>query len=570
MSETEVKLLGDMLLKRKLITEAQLSRALDLQQALGKPLAQILLDLGYIEKAQLERILGAETNGNEEITSSGLSVSPALLKRIPASVAHTYQVMPIREENGRVVFAMTDPFNIRILDDLRFRLGTSVRGVQAKEEVIQQLIEAHYGSKGGTLKEVVSEMHERGGAEDISAERLDTTSLKELAQQAPVVKLLNLILLQGVRDRASDIHLEPFEHEFKVRYRVDGTLYELTPPPKLLALALTSRVKVMAGLDIAERRLPQDGRIQVSVEGRLIDIRVSTLPTAFGESVVLRILDKSIVQLSLDQLGFFPDLKQQIEKLIRRPNGIILVTGPTGSGKTTTLYSMLRSINDVGKKIITTEDPVEYELEGIIQVPIQPKIDLNFARSLRSILRQDPDIVMVGEIRDEETAEIAVQASLTGHLVLSTLHTNDAPGAVTRLLDMKIEPYLVTSSLTAVLAQRLVRAVCQQCRELYQPSDEMLQDLGIKAKDKKEHKFYSGRGCAVCGGSGYIGRTAIFELFIMNETLRNMVLEEASTVAIREKARELGMRMLREEGLRKIFEGVTSVEEVLRETQLYE
>lgn len=570
MSEADVKLLGDTLLKRKIITEEQLSRALDLAQALGKPLARILLDLGYVQRDELERILGTEADTTEEINAEGISISPSLVKRVPAAVAHAYHVMPLREENGRIVFAMTDPFNIRVLDDLRFRLGVAVRGVAAMEDAIQQLILEHYGSKGGTLKEVVSEMREHSDAENISAERLDTTSLKELAQQAPVVKLLNLILLQGVRDRASDIHLEPFEHEFKVRYRVDGTLYELTPPPKLLALALTSRVKVMAGLDIAERRLPQDGRIQVSVDGRVIDIRVSILPTAFGESVVLRILDKSIVQLSLDQLGFSSDIRQDVAKLIERPNGIVLVTGPTGSGKTTTLYSMLRAINDVGKKIITTEDPVEYELEGIVQVPIQPKIDLNFARSLRSILRQDPDIVMVGEIRDEETAEIAVQASLTGHLVLSTLHTNDAPGAVTRLLDMKIEPYLVTSSLTAVLAQRLVRAICRHCRESYEPSEEILRDLGVKSKDRKDHVFYSGRGCSECGGSGYSGRTAVFELFIMNDVLREMVLEGASTVSIREKAREFGMRMLREEGLRKIFEGITTVEEVLRETQLYE
>lgn len=569
MAQPNTPLFGDVLLKNGLITKQQLSRALDLQQVLGKPLGQVLIELGYVKKEALDRLLGERPHSVSEFDVSKAAVSESLLKQVPASVAHAYHVMPLGERDGRIVLAMADPYDVRVLDDIRFRLGKPVRGVLASREDIEQLIAKHYGARGGTIKDVVSEMHERTRVSEIAIERLDTTSLKELAQQAPVVKLLNLILLQGVRDRASDIHLEPFEREFKVRYRVDGTLYELTPPPKSLALALTSRVKVMAGLDIAERRLPQDGRIQVAVDDRLVDIRVSTLPTAFGESCVLRVLDKSIVQLSLDQLGFSTDLREQVGKIMKRPNGIILATGPTGSGKTTTLYSMLRETNDVEKKIITTEDPVEYELEGIIQVPINPKIDLNFARSLRSILRQDPDIVMVGEIRDEETAEIAVQASLTGHLVFSTLHTNDAPGAITRLLDMRIEPYLVTSSLTAVLAQRLVRTICKHCREPYEPSADILNDLGLNRNGAPKNAFYTGRGCAKCGGSGYSGRTAIFELLVMNDILRAMILEGCSTVALREKGRRLGMRSLREEGVKKIFEGATTVEEVLRETQEY-
>ena len=397
----------------------------------------------------------------------------------------------------------------------------------------------------------------------------DVVVLQELASQPPVVKLLNLILLQSVKDRASDIHFEPFEDKYIIRYRVDGILYDITNPPKNLALAISSRIKVMSNLDIAERRLPQDGRIMISVEGKNVDLRVSTLPTVFGESVVMRVLDRGVVSLSLDQIGASESALKKLRRLIHKPNGIILSTGPTGCGKTTTLYSCLREINKIDYKIITTEDPVEYDIHGIIQVPIRPKINLNFANCLRHILRQDPDIIMVGEIRDAETVQIAIQASLTGHLVFSTLHTNDAPGAITRLINMGAEPFLITSTLEAVVAQRLVRVICKDCREKYNPNPKALEELNLPSKEMKDMAFYRGRGCSKCNKTGYRGRTGIFEFLIVTEALKPLIMERSQTAVIREMARKEGMKTLREDGLEKIQEGITTIEEVVRETQQY-
>jgi type IV pilus assembly protein PilB len=376
------------------------------------------------------------------------------------------------------------------------------------------------------------------------------------------------VLLMGIKDRASDIHFEPFEEEYKLRYRCDGVMYELVPPPRHLAPAISSRIKVMANLDIAERRLPQDGRIELNVGGNPVDLRVSVLPTMFGESVVIRVLDRTVVQLDLDRLGMDPDTLSKFRELIRKPNGIILVTGPTGSGKSTTLYSALNELNDVTEKIITTEDPIEYDLDGIVQVPINPDIGVTFANVLRAILRHDPDKIMVGEIRDVETAQIAVQAALTGHLVLSTLHTNDAPSTVTRLRDMGVEPYLITATLEGVLAQRLVRRICPDCRTEYEPSKELLMELNLTPEQVQGKKFYYGRGCERCNNTGFKGRTGIFELLVMNDTIRDLVANNASTDAIRQAARKAGMKTLREAGLQALFSGITTIEEVVRETAI--
>ena len=566
-------LLGEKLIARGLITKNELSKTLDICQNTGEPLGKILVQQGYVTEKDLALIGGGIPAAQKQVTLSDRTIPDDVLRMVPPSVIQIYTILPIEKTATRLIIAMADPYNFQIIDDLKFRLGIEVHGVAADENEIKAAIKKYYGKTGSSMNDVVQEMRSQKDAVDpdtISFDtNLDATSLKELANQAPVIKLLNLILLQAVKDQASDIHLEPFEREFKVRYRVDGTLYEMSPPPKSLALALTSRIKVMSGLDISERRLPQDGRILMDIEGKQVDLRVSTLPTAYGESVVIRVLDKSVVSLSLDHIGMRTEILNNFRKLITKPNGILLVTGPTGSGKTTTLYSALREINKIESKIITTEDPVEYDIDGIVQIPINPKIDLNFARCLRAILRQDPDIIMVGEIRDEETAQIAIQSSLTGHLVFSTLHTNDAPGAITRLLDMGIEPFLITSSVEAVLAQRLVRTICSHCKETYTPREQELRDLGISKTDIGSRSFYRGRGCRVCNNTGYKGRAGIFELFIMTDPLRTLVLERAAAVHLRHKAQELGMRTLREDGLLKIFDGETTPDEVIRETQAY-
>jgi len=506
---------------------------------------------------------------------SEITIPQEVLAKIPRDVAHNYKVIPISLSGDTLTIAMCDPFNIQVIDDLKFQFGCNVHGVQADEADITKALEKYYGgtpTPGDTS--VIQGIREAATTTDTSITQskdgaIVSESLEELASQAPVIKLLNLIISQAVQDHASDIHLEPFEDDYKVRCRIDGVLYEMAPPPKSLALALASRVKVMSNLDISERRLPQDGKITLTINDKLVDFRVSTLPTAYGESIVIRVLDKSVVSLSLDQIGMRQNTLKEIRALIKKPNGIFLVTGPTGSGKTTTLYSALREINSVVSKIITTEDPVEYDIDGIVQVPINHKIDLDFSRCLRAILRQDPDIIMVGEIRDEETAQIAVQSALTGHLVFSTLHTNDAPGAITRLLDMGIEPFLVTSSLEAVLAQRLIRTICANCKESYTPDDKVLRSLGLNPQDMTGKQFYRGKGCPTCNHTGHRGRAGIFELLMMNDTISSLILDRAPAVVLRQKAQELGMQTLRDYGITKIFDGETTPEEILRETQLY-
>ncbi len=507
--------------------------------------------------------------GLESVDLDKLSIDRNAINKISSASAKFYNIFPVRLEKDTLTVALSDPRNLRVMDDLRFITGMNIRFVIAPEEKIRSSIERFYGEGEESLGEVINEAQKVAGLKKVSEEAQDADTLKEMASQAPVVKLLNMVLYQAVREKASDIHFEPFQNEYKIRYRIDGMCYDVAHPPKGLNLPISSRIKVMANLDVAESRLPQDGRIMLDIEGKTIDLRVSTLPTVFGESIVMRVLDRSIVSLSLDQLGLEEGLKTELRRLTQRPNGIILTTGPTGCGKTTTLYSCLREINKIDYKIITTEDPVEYDIPGIIQVAINPKIDLTFAKTLRHILRQDPDIIMVGEIRDAETAEISIQAALTGHLVLSTLHTNDAPSAVTRLMDMGVEPFLITSTVRAVIAQRLVRVICKNCKEEYSPAPEIFTEFNFLQKEFRGRFLYRGKGCSQCNGTGFKGRIGIFELLVIDDKIRSLIMERAQASKIRKVACESGMTTLRQNGFRKALEGVTTIEEVLRETREY-
>lgn len=562
------KLIGQIFITQGLINHVQLEEALDEQKQSNKPLGRVLVDMGFLSEESVVKALGMQT-GMEILDIKNIEIPKEVIEKVSASIVKIYNIIPISFEKNTLVVAMSDPLNINILDDLRFMLGLNVKGVIAKEKDIEEKINKYYADKGESIDEIVGEIETKLPQVKTSALEKDASSLQELASQAPVVKLLNLILVQGIKDKASDIHLEPFEDVFKVRYRLDGVLYEIARPPKSLSLAIVSRIKVMANLDIAETRLPQDGRIMMNVAGRNVDLRVSTLPTVFGESVVMRVLDRSVVSLSIDEIGMLEDTKNKLLSLIKKPNGIILTTGPTGCGKTTTLYSCLRLINKIDYKIITTEDPVEYDIHGIIQVNIKPKIDLTFAVCLRHIMRQDPDIIMVGEIRDPETAQISIQASLTGHLVFSTLHTNDSPGAITRLIDMGVEPFLITSTMEAVIAQRLVRTICSDCKSEYEPNERELSQLSLTPEDIKGKKFYYGKGCKKCNDIGYKGRTGIYEIFVMDEKIKPLIINRSSTSVLRKAARENAMRTLREDGIIKVYNGITTIEEVVRETQGY-
>ncbi len=575
MAETAQKPLGNLLVERGLINEKDLEEALERQHSTGELLGQTLVSMGVVTEKEVLAALQVQS-GMPVVDLENHEPGKELLDKVPSAIARIYKIVPLSFEDKTIVVAMADPLDIRTLDDLRFMLNCDVKGAIASEDAIINCIDRIYGTEiasvGDLLKQIETEMGDVAVAheETDTKESFDIASLRELAGQAPVVKLLNLVLIQAIRDRGSDIHFEPFEDEFRIRYRVDGVLYEMIPPPKHLSLAITSRIKVMADLDIAERRLPQDGRIQLSMKGKGIDLRVSTLPTVFGESIVMRVLDKSIVMLDLEHVGLLEENLKIVDSIITKPNGILLATGPTGCGKTTTLYSCLKRINDVDVKIITTEDPVEYDIPGIIQVQINDNIGLTFALCLRHILRQDPDKILVGEIRDRETADMAIQASLTGHLVLSTLHTNDAPGTVTRLIDMGVEPFLITSTLEAVIAQRLVRTICNNCKEEYEPADDEIASLKLKPDEIKGKSFYRGKGCDMCKNIGYLGRTGIFELLILNEELRALILGKAITQELRISAIKAGMVTLREDGLEKIFSGITTISEVAKEAMGHE
>jgi type IV pilus assembly protein PilB len=512
----------------------------------------------------------ASNLGTEVVSLRDHTLSPDLLKLIPANVARMYHCVPVALNNGMLQVALADPLDPAHADEIGFASKRDVQVVVADPAEIEKALERNYGQEEaedfsqilkelGSDKEMERAVNEAGAMDDVK-------QVESLANQAPIVKFVDLVLFQAIQDRASDIHFEPFEDEFRIRYRVDGALYEMAPPPKYLALSVISRIKVMSNLNISERRLPQDGRITYQVAGRQVDLRVSTLPTQFGESVVLRVLDRAAVNLDLDTLGFPQYLHDYVAEVILRPNGIMLVTGPTGSGKTTTLYSCMRRVNTIDSKLLTAEDPVEYDIEGIMQVAINEPVGMTFGKALRSFLRQDPDIIMVGEMRDLETAQISIQASLTGHLVLSTLHTNDATGAVTRMIDMGVEPFLISSTLMAVLAQRLVRTICKNCRTPFEPTEEQLSLLNLSAHDLGDKAFHYGRGCSTCNDTGYKGRKGIFELLIVNEAIRLLINERAPTIVLRQKAIEMGMVPLRDDGLRSIFEGDTTIEEVVKYT----
>ncbi|MDB6115209.1 MAG: type secretion system protein [Lacunisphaera sp.] len=554
----------ELLAERRLIEPASLQGALDEHRATGKPFAMTVLDLGLIDKPTLLRAVAGHTGCDyaEELPATLPGDAVALVE---GSMARTYGVAPLEAGGFSVLLLVVDPFNPTLVNDLTFALERDVRLVVGDPEGVQLLIRQHYGeeeiSLHAALGDLQSSIADPEGAPDLSE-----ADIEQMAGQTPIIRFVNLVLAQAIRDKASDIHFEPFEHEFKIRYRIDGALDEMSPPPRNLALPIISRLKVLANLNIAERRLPQDGRIKLNLGGRAVDLRVSTLPTQFGESVVLRVLDQSSVQLELAQIGLPPAIHAGVEEIIRRPNGIFVVTGPTGSGKTTTLYSCLKALNTIDSKLLTVEDPVEYEIDGVMQVPVNMPAGLTFAKALRTFLRQDPDIVMVGEIRDLETAQIAIQASLTGHLVLSTLHTNDAPGAVTRLADMGIEPFLLASTIEAVLAQRLVRRVCPSCKAAFEPTDPIVRQLGLDPLAVKGRPFHVGAGCAACHFTGYKGRLGIFEFLRMTDPLRELVVRGASLVEIRQKGIADGMTSLRDAGVQAIFAGDTTVEEVLKYT----
>ncbi len=548
----------------KLVQPSQLDELNEEHKATGKPLADVVVDLGIVERgALLHRI--AEHLGYDYLTELPVQFPGEAIAALTGKLARDYGVMPLSADQQNIDLLVSDPFNTQAIDDLTFALGRNVRLFFADPDKIDVQIKQHYGEDETSVEDLLQEITS-GGLPNTGGGEMSDRDIESMAEQTPIIRFVNLVIGQAIRDKASDIHFEPFEHEFKIRYRIDGALYEMAPPPKSLALPILSRIKVLASLNIAERRIPQDGRIKINIGGRQVDLRVSTLPTQFGESVVLRVLDQSAVQLDISQLGMPSDVFNGIQEIVRRPNGIFIVTGPTGSGKTTTLYSGLRIINTPDLKLLTAEDPVEYEIEGIMQVPVNPLVGLTFAAALRSFLRQDPDVIMVGEIRDLETAQIAIQASLTGHLVLSTLHTNDSAGAVTRLVDMGVEPFLIASSLEAVLAQRLVRRVCVQCRTAYTPEPVMLKQLGIAQDSIGDRQFFYGKGCPVCSQSGYRGRLGIYEWLRMSEAVRDLVTSRAPTLVIRQKAIEQGMRTLRDDGLRSIFDGATSIEEVIKYT----
>ncbi|HBO42545.1 MAG TPA: pilus assembly protein PilB [Planctomycetaceae bacterium] len=570
-----IRRIGQILVDLGFIDEDQLQALLDEQrQRPGELLGQIAIDMHLITDDQLAQALAEQMN-LQVVNLADVTVPPEVLNQVTEPMAQLYRIVPISFKEGVLTIAMCDPQKLSVLDELRSFLGYEIRSVVATEKDILKAIERYYAAANESVESLIEDMEsdEALTKAALALEKegpLDLASAEAMADSAPVRKLLNMVFLLAIRDQASDLHFEPFETEFKIRIRADGVLYEMVPPPRHLAVAITTRIKVMADLDIAERRLPQDGRIQLSVGGHPVDMRVSVLPTMFGESVVLRILDRSVVMLDLDVVGLDPTTLAEFRKIIRRPNGIVLVTGPTGCGKTTTLYGALNELNDIADKVITTEDPVEYDLDGIVQIPIDEAIGNTFAQCLRSILRQDPDRILVGEIRDLETAEIAVQAALTGHMVFSTLHTNDAPSTVTRLRDMGVPPFLLTATLEAVLGQRLVRKICASCREEYMPPMEKLADLALRPDDVVDKKIFRGRGCEICNNTGFKGRTALFELLEVNDAIRDIINDGGSNQKLRTAALQSGMVPLREAGLEKLFAGITSIDEVIRETILEE
>ncbi len=556
------------LIQNGYLDEASANDLADLAKTESKTVRRLVIDQGILDEDSLLSVMAAYQD-TEAVDLSTMTIETDVTEAIPASTARMYNVFPVAVDDTSVTLATFDIVDPRISDEILFTLSKEVRFVFAREKDVLDRIAQYYGDANESVADMIKALGE-GMTDDESLAAAgnanDIASVESMANSNAIIKFVNLILYQGVVDHAADIHIEPFEDDFKIRYRVDGALYAMKAPDVKMAPAIISRVKILAGLNIAERRIPQDGRIALTVAGRPVDLRVSCLPTAHGESVVMRILDQTTTSLDLENVGLPEDVYEQITMDIEKPNGIFIVTGPTGSGKTTTLYSILRRINQIDTKLLTAEEPVEYNVDGIIQVPIDARAGNTFARVLRAFLRQDPDVMMIGEIRDLETAEIAVQAALTGHFVFSTLHTNDAAGAVMRLVDMNVAPYLLASTLEGVLGQRLVRTCCKECKKSYVPDDDTLERIEMTRDQIGERPFYYGTGCKTCNGTGYKGRKGVFEYLRMSNPLRELVNDRAPTLIIREKARELGMRTMREDGIRSILDGYTTVDEVLRYT----
>ena len=556
------------LIQNGYIDDQQANDLLDLKKTEAKSIRQLVIDQGILTEDDLLAAMAAYQD-TEMIDLGSLTIETEVTEAIPASTARMYNVFPVASDDSSVTLATFDLVDPRINDEMMFTLSKEVKFVFAREKEVMDRIAQYYGDSNESVADMIKSLGE-GMTDDealsAGASANDIASLESAANSNAIIKFVNLVLYQGVVDHAADIHIEPFEKDFKIRYRVDGALYEMKAPDVKMAPAIISRIKILSNLNIAERRVPQDGRIALTVAGKPVDLRVSCLPTAHGESVVMRILDQTTTSLDLENVGLPEDVYEQITMDVEKPNGIFIVTGPTGSGKTTTLYSILRRINTIDTKLLTAEEPVEYNVDGIVQVPIDAKVGNTFAAVLRAFLRQDPDVMMIGEIRDLETAEIAVQAALTGHFVFSTLHTNDAAGAVMRLVDMNVAPYLLSSTLEGVLGQRLVRTCCKECKQGYEPDDETLERIEMTRDQIGGRPFYFGKGCKVCNGTGYKGRRGVFEYLRMSPPLRELVNERAPTLIIREKARELGMRTMREDGIRSILDGYTTVDEVLRYT----
>ena len=549
----------DLFINRGMIDHALAADIISEIDHSGKEIGEILADYQVINNRNDIWPMVAQELSTEMGDLTNWTPPDEILALIPAGMARLHGALPVNFTSEGLFICLVDPLNPQTVEDLRFALGREIHLLIAPDYVVEDRISEYYGGDGKAMEDILSQL-EFGGPD------MNAADLEAEANSAPIIRYVDLVLYQAIKEKASDIHFEPFEKEFKIRYRIDGSLYEMAPPPVHLALPIISRVKVMANMNIAERRVPQDGRIVKQFGEKQVDMRVSSLPTQYGESVVLRILDRSSVNLSLENLGLPPHIYEYIGETIEKPNGIFIVTGPTGAGKTTTLYAALRRINTIDSKLLTAEDPVEYDIDGIIQIPTHESIGLDFPRILRAFLRQDPDRIMIGEMRDIETAQIAIQAALTGHLVLSTLHTNDAPGAVTRLIDMGCEPFLVAASLEGVLAQRLVRTICKDCKSPYEPNEAILTQLGVSSHEIGDKSFYTGRGCDACGQSGYKGRQGLYELLDITDPIRDLIIERAPSVVVKQKAVELGMQTLREDGLRNIYLGNTTIEEVLKYT----
>jgi len=562
MLDAEGQALKDILLTEGICTSEQIQDSEDEHDRTGTSFREVIINYGFLTEQEILQHF-ADNLGTEIYDFKASDIPHDVIEMIDPETVRAYGVIPVFMEGNNLKVVAKNPMNYQVIEELQFILGLEIQVLVSEQDAIDLAIEKYYPVTVASVHDVLSEMK----SDDEAGEDYDdVTDLETAANEAPIVRFVEVILYQAIKDQASDIHFEPFETSFRIRYRVDGTLYEMPPPPKSLAVPVISRVKIMSGLNIAERRIPQDGRIQLKIGGKPIDLRVSTLPTTYGESVVLRILDRSVVNLDLDALGISQAVLDQLRDIVHMPNGILLVTGPTGSGKTTTLYSALQEVNEIGEKLLTAEDPVEYDIEGIIQLPIHDAYGMTFAKALRAFLRQDPDRILIGEIRDLETAQTAIESALTGHFVFSTLHTNDASGTITRLVDMGVEPFLLCSSIAGIVSQRLIRRVCKSCRIPYDPTDEELEKLELAREDIGDRKFYYGKGCPSCNESGYRGRKSICELLTMSPELMELILKNSPTMAIRDKAREQGMVTIREDGVQSIINGETTVDEILRYT----